>query len=477
MATIRLARCLTAIAAAAAVSTGLAAAAGRVVGGNPIQIQSVPWTVYVQNQTPTARFLCTGSILDSTHVLTAAHCVYDESGNIAQPSGLAVRAGVSDFSAPLATDAEQDRGVASFRVHPGYLWTSRSTPDDVAVLALASPLDLSGPAVQAIALPPLGAPFPAGATVGIAGFGRQSPTVNASGPLAWMTATVDAQGSCGGPTGASVLADDAIIVCASSATSAACNGDSGSGLVTADTHILVGVVSAGSPACGAGSHTLYTYIGAPEILRFLQGDDQPPTAPRETSLTYVNLKWDPPLVVGNSLECSSGNWAGSPTLTYSFLDADAGDVLQSGASSTYRIVSADVGHTIYCQVTASNDGGSAVDQTTTTFKVKPPPQLTILRIPPVAVAPGGDATLRISLHAPAGLWGKFGVCVTAPPRVGGRICSSEMNTDGASGNFPFTLRFRIKPSAPPIEARIAVAAVAGISRAHATAIVEISRAT
>jgi hypothetical protein len=99
------------------------------------------------------------------------------------------------------------------------------------VIALASPLDLSGPAVQAVALPTAGAPFPAGTGVGLAGFGRSSPTVQTSGPLAWMNATVDPQGECSS-SGRGLTANNAIILCASAPASAVCNGDSGSGLVT-----------------------------------------------------------------------------------------------------------------------------------------------------------------------------------------------------------------------------------------------------
>ncbi len=468
-------RRLTLAALAAAVSTGTASAAARVTGGSPIQIQTAPWTVYVQDQAPAGRFLCTGTIVDASHILTAAHCVFDEAGRMALPSALSVRAGVSNFSAPLPTDLEQDRSVTSFRVHPGYAWTTRLATDDVAVLALASPLDLSGPGAQAVALPSTSAPFPDGTAVGLAGFGRQSPTANASGPLSWMTATVDPHGSCGGPD-LGVIYADAVILCAASPASAACNGDSGSGLVTTDTHILVGVVSAGPSGCGAGSHTLYTYLGAPETLRFVQGDDHPPTAPRETPATFVELRWNPPLVVGNTLSCSSGDWSGAARLSYAFSDSADGRPLQIGSSATYRLTSGDIGRKIFCEVRAANDGGLGLDETTATSGVKPAPKVRILAVAPVAAVRGGAVTLHVSLRAPAGLWGKFGVCFTASPRVGGRICSSQPNPDGAGGTFPFTLRLRVKPTAPLVSTRVAVTAVAGVSRAHTTVLVRISRA-
>ena len=343
-------------------------------------MQSAPWAVYIQQATATTRFSCTGSIVDASHVLTAAHCVFDEAGNMAQPSQLLVRAGISSFPTPLATDAEQDRTVTAVRIHPGYTWTGAPTPDDVAVLALSTPLDLSGPAVQAVALPTPGASYPAGTPVGLAGFGRQSPTGGTTGTLEWMTGTVDPQGSCGEP-GGGLIANNGIVICASSSTSAVCNGDSGSGLVTVDPQpTLIGVVSAGSAACQAGSHSLFTYTGAPEILQFVQGSDEPPTAPRETTSTFLNLKWQPPLVVGNSLTCSTGEWTGEPQLTYSFLAVTTGAVLQSGPQPTYLIAPGAVGEGIYCEVRAANAGGTTLAETRPTAAVGAAPQPRIERI-------------------------------------------------------------------------------------------------
>ena len=159
------------------------------------------------------------------------------------------------------------------------------------MIALASPLDLSGPAVQAVALPTAGAAYPTGAAVEMAGFGRSSPTVQTSGPLSWMTATVDPQGECSS-TGRGLTANNGIVLCASSPSGAVCNGDSGSGLVTTTgAPVLIGVVSAGAGGCDVGSHGTFTYTGAPEILQFVQGNDNPPTAPRETSATFLHVNW------------------------------------------------------------------------------------------------------------------------------------------------------------------------------------------
>jgi hypothetical protein len=468
-------RCLVLVVSAAAISAAAAAGASRVVGGNVIQVQQAPWTVYVQYQSGGTRFLCTGSIVDASHILTAAHCVYDDAGRLATPSQVTVRAGVSNFSSPLPTDQEQDRPVSLIRVHPGYVYAGRPTPDDVAVIALASPLDLSGPVVQAVALPTAGAAFPAGAAVGLAGFGRSSPTVQTSGPLSWMTATVDPQGVCG--PGRGLTANNGITLCAANTGSAVCNGDSGSGLVTTTgTPVLVGVVSAGATGCETGSHATFTYTGAPEILQFVQGNDNPPTAPRETAATVLQVKWDPPLVVGNTLSCSTDGWAApEPRFAYSFVNVVDGTVLQTGSRTEYLVPASAIGATIVCEVTASNDGGTVLEETDPTPAVKAAPQVRILKVGALDAARGHALKLRVSLQSPVGLWGKFAVCIVPPQTVAGRLCRSTVNADGSGGIVPFTFDFRVKATAPVGTSRLVISAVAGVSHATATAQLRISR--
>src|SRR5258707_11518723 len=100
--------------------------------------------------------------------------------------------------------------------------------------------------------------------------------------------------------------------------------------MTTGTPVLIGVVSAGSASCGSGTHGLFTYTGAPEILQFIQGVNTPPTAPRSNDNTFLEIKWDPPLVVGNTLSCTTSGWVGQAQFTYMFVNSATGDVLQSG---------------------------------------------------------------------------------------------------------------------------------------------------
>jgi hypothetical protein len=60
---------------------------------------------------------------------------------------------------------------------------------------------------------------------------------------------------------------------------------------------------------------------------------------------------------GQTLTCSTGTWSGSPTYTYQW--KRDGNNITSATNSTYTLVTADVGQSIKCTVTATNFIGSA----------------------------------------------------------------------------------------------------------------------
>ena len=60
---------------------------------------------------------------------------------------------------------------------------------------------------------------------------------------------------------------------------------------------------------------------------------------------------------GQTLTCSTGTWSGSPTYTYQW--KRDGSNITSATNSTYTLVTADVGTSIKCTVTATNFSGSA----------------------------------------------------------------------------------------------------------------------
>jgi hypothetical protein len=475
----RLARLAVLVAVVAAVGAGTASPSPTVVGGTPIQIQSAPWTVFIQYAYGRFLYQCTGSVLDSVHILTAAHCLFSDQGVLATPGAISVEAGVSNHSAPLATDREQDRVVGSFRVHPSYVYQDVGLPDDVAVLTLAAALDLSGPAVQAVALPPANVTYPTGATISTAGFGLQHSNDQTTGPLVSMTATVDPQGECADFSGTDLIqSTNSIVMCAVSPTSAGCQGDSGSGVVTTSggAPMLIGVVDAGPQSCPVGGPNIYAYVGAPEILQFIQGNNQPPLAPRPSVSTSNQLTWGLPLVVGDTLTCTSLGWASGVTLSYIFTNSETGQVLQTGPSPKYVVPASGVGTMVQCEVAATNSGGTTVGKTIATPAIKAVPQVKIGALKAVPAVRGKSVVLRVVLTSPGGLAGTFKVCAVPPGAVAARTCVSTTKPFSASGSFPFLVHLKVKPNAPVGSARVAITATAGLSSAKATAVLKIAKA-
>jgi len=474
---VRLLRFLALAAIVGGIVTGAASSAPQVVGGTPIQVQSAPWAVFVQSDTDAFELDCSGSVIDATHVVTAAHCMFDTNGTKVDAADITVLAGISNFQAPDST--EQQRPVSSLRIHPGFDRTNETSGiDDVAVLTLAAPLDLSGPAVRAVALPVAGAPFPRGASTTVAGFGLEDAHASsANGPLESSNGTVEWQGGCGGFSfNDFALYDNGVILCEQSPASAICNGDSGAGVVTTSgAPTLVGVADAGEDGCPPGSDGIAAYVGAPEILSFIQGNDSPPTAPRGSRATTSDLTWGAPLVPRDTLRCAAAGWPGSVQLSYAFFDVSSGTILQNGASSTFVLTTGDIGRTVECETEATNSGGTTVGYTNATPRVEPPPKVRIARIAPLAGRRGRTLIVSVVLTAPAGLSGTFGVCVAPPAAVAARRCVNRTEPFGASGAFRFAVPLAIKSSAPVGAARIAIEAVAGLSAAKTTATLRVAK--
>jgi hypothetical protein len=270
-----------------------------VVGGRDISIDRAPWAVEIVAIFPGGQTsTCSGSIVAATRVVTAAHCLYSIAGTFVRPSHVGVFAGVSNFAIRPLPVVLQERRVSSVRVDRHFVWwadggSASVGANDVAELTLTQPFDLSGPDVRAIRLMRASSPYPLGAEVVVAGFGGQSRRHPHSGVLAEMTASVLAGSACA----------PSDVLCAVSARSAVCFGDSGAGVVTAGLDpALVGVVSKSRTTCAPGRF-VGPYLGRYSIRGLAAGRGRAGPAPEPAATRWVPFGWR-----GHTRDFSHPNW-------------------------------------------------------------------------------------------------------------------------------------------------------------------------
>lgn len=112
-------------------STDPANASGKIYGGMQSKSGDWPWITALLKSSTTNMYqaqFCGGVLIDSTWVLTAAHCVYDMT-----PAEINVAVGAYD----LLSFSGNRIPVATIRVHP--LYNSNDQINDIALLELSSP--------------------------------------------------------------------------------------------------------------------------------------------------------------------------------------------------------------------------------------------------------------------------------------------------------------------------------------------------
>jgi hypothetical protein len=337
-----------------------------IIGGQQTSIEQVPWQVYIEGEfvegSNVLHTSCGGSILDPTHILTAAHCTDVEGTTTPQPAeNYEVLAGDSFDDLPSST--MQLRKVASIRRDP--LYKTSPTSDDVAILTLETPLELSAEKhAQAISLVPTGETPAPGTVLSISGYGKEEGAESAQpkGELNSTTLTAMSSEACLGMTGP----ESAVLLCAQSPSSSTCQGDSGGPLTEGSPAVQVGIVDFGLKECPVGQPDVFTNVAAPEIRAFIEGSESPPIAPRPTSPPVIKSVGSAP-VDFSQLTCEPGGWNGSPSLTYTFKTENAAaQVLQSGPGNVFTPPASLVGVPLKCVIQASNPGGVATNRSATT---------------------------------------------------------------------------------------------------------------
>ena len=326
------------------------AASPRVFGGQPVGVaSSAPFSVAVVSSSATVQALCSGSIIDQTHVLTAAHCTRDEQGQPWPAGGMIVVVGTTSLDGSGLVGF-----VQSVRVHPAY--NPATGEADVAVLQV--PPIAPGATIAPIPLVAEGAAPAPGTPVRVHGWGDNAPGGAWDGVERMLDLTVGSPADCWSGVAATG--------CARADTGSPCPGDSGSAVVRDG--VAVGVLDIGvGPECSAGAQLGFADLSAPGIARFVHGDDNPPPLPFTTGQATLT----PPALSGGTAVCAAPQWTNAATTSTVFFHADGGAVVQSGPSTAYAPKPSDAGHQLGCRSVAQAAGGSASADATATLAVLP----------------------------------------------------------------------------------------------------------
>lgn len=258
-----------------------------VVGGSAADPGSLPWLAQITVTEGQYTESCTGTVISSDLVLTAGHCVANETtGAFNDPSQYTVTTGTED----LADPARQVSGVTQLFLD-GYV---PSTDDrDVGILELATPT--TAPAIQ---LATSSASLYAGDEVVIAGWGLTDPSDQSiPDQLQYASTVVQSPGFCATHGGSNFAFDAATELCTLDPPyydDSICFGDSGGPVIANDlqgepgTPTEIGVIDSTINNCSTTSPDYYARIDS-----FLPWADQliaSLTPPATTDATQTSTK-------------------------------------------------------------------------------------------------------------------------------------------------------------------------------------------
>jgi secreted trypsin-like serine protease len=254
----------------------------RIVGGVESSITESPWQVLLYIN---SAYECGGSLISSTWVLTAAHCVEGATS----PDKVQVFAGITNTN--QASPANRLQAIAVI-VNPNY--NAKAFSNDLALIQLAVPFTPSAER-QAITLPVNQDPasWPAAGTAAVVtGWGAQVSDGPSSSSLRRANVHIlsDPGGTCGSYGSSFIPVSH---VCAGEIAGGVdtCQGDSGGPLVVTvnGAAVLAGVTSVGSECALPNYPGVYTRVttAVPWIRQYVQIPVTAPLPPNTISAAAI----------------------------------------------------------------------------------------------------------------------------------------------------------------------------------------------
>jgi len=231
----------------------------KIVGGVEVAPNSLPFQVSMQRRgiLPNSAYshMCGGSILDATTILDAAHCV--DGQNVAR-----LRIVVGEHSIKEASGLEQISAVSSFTMHENY--SSTTYENDISLIFVATPFDLSVDSAKPVNLPPPTSDFDpsAGTIITVSGWGTTSEGGTVSDTLLSVDIPVISDADCNTAYGGNAITPSMMCAGGPNGGIDSCQGDSGGPLFTGTGADAVqhGIVSWGQGCAQAAYPGVYTQV-------------------------------------------------------------------------------------------------------------------------------------------------------------------------------------------------------------------------
>lgn len=207
-----------------------------IIGGEEVAAGTYPWVARLTFESNGFSYACSGVLVASNRILTAAHCVQDDFGNLNEASTYSIHIGGVSL-----TDGTEV-GASQLIVHPSYdpVPVGTDLKNDIAIIVLDAEVSLTPIAIPAYDVP-------IGVLAKAIGWGVIDITGTTTNKLRHADVTTIAQDNC-------VTGPDYNEFCANgSATTGqgTCAGDSGGPLAinTEGTWLLFGITQGGIGVC------------------------------------------------------------------------------------------------------------------------------------------------------------------------------------------------------------------------------------